>query len=669
MTSAPPTLQLCAAAALASALLTPGLAQAQFCQTLPNSLVGGVNLNHHEVLAAFATARSTINVREFPLRPTDDTIRLSTTANLTGGTVTLFKGPASGGAVEVSLERRVFVDGVEICASSSVMRLVRVAEEAPFIVGLYDDVVPIGTVGFPLCTATIPTGSSTLRVEVAGRSDIDIFGLDIQADASLRGNLTNVTLTRCSPIVDADGDGVTNVTDCNDLDASTFPGAPELCDGRDNDCDASIDEGFFTDADGDGFGVPGTPNCAMAVSTSGDCDDTLAAVNPAATEVCGDGRDNDCDGATDDFGPDPLWYRDADGDGFGDAATTSRACAQPAGFVANAADCDDGDATLGDCNTRPGDAEYADDDTPVTLHWGGGVSSPGDTDVSTITCAFDDPAGVSLSLTPACYDVDTTASVTPPVELCISYTLAELMGLNPAVLCVLHCNNAPGEVCRPPADCLSTTSHVFATATTDGLICALADSVFPVSPLALTLASANLNGVFLLAKDESDSDLDGIGSADNCPDTFNPSQVDADADGFGDACDNCPGTANPGQEDADGDGTGDACQAAGNTCCQAQSSPTCSDGGITQCVCATDPYCCNTAWDSVCVGEVTSLQCGVCAPPPPPTGSCCQAQSSPSCADQSVAACVCAVDSYCCSTAWDGICVGEVTSLKCGFCQ
>ena len=241
MTSAPPTLQLCAAAALASALLTPGLAQAQFCQTLPNALVGGVNLNHHEVLAAFATARSTINVREFPLRPTDDTIRLSTTANLTGGTVTLFKGPASGGAVEVSLERRVFVDGVEICASSSVMRLVRVAEEAPFIVGLYDDVVPIGTVGFPLCTATIPTGSSTLRVEVAGRSDIDIFGLDIEADASLRGNLTNVTLTRCSPIVDADGDGVTNVTDCNDLDASTFPGAPELCDGRDNDCDASID--------------------------------------------------------------------------------------------------------------------------------------------------------------------------------------------------------------------------------------------------------------------------------------------------------------------------------------------------------------------------------------------------------------------------------------------
>ncbi|GAB1308638.1 hypothetical protein KH5_13210 [Urechidicola sp. KH5] len=71
-----------------------------------------------------------------------------------------------------------------------------------------------------------------------------------------------------------------------------------------------------------------------------------------------------------------------------------------------------------------------------------------------------------------------------------------------------------------------------------------------------------------------DPDGDGItGTADNCPDTPNPDQIDTDNDGIGDICDddddndgipdaedNCPEHPNPGQEDEDGDGIGDACE-------------------------------------------------------------------------------------------------------------
>ncbi len=84
--------------------------------------------------------------------------------------------------------------------------------------------------------------------------------------------------------VDADGDGYPEDTDCDDEDRLVHPGAVEVCDGVDSDCDGSapIDE---ADADGDGFRV-----CA------GDCDDRTAAANPSLAEVCGDGLDNDCDG-------------------------------------------------------------------------------------------------------------------------------------------------------------------------------------------------------------------------------------------------------------------------------------------------------------------------------------------------------------------------------------
>ncbi|HLT39959.1 MAG TPA: hypothetical protein VK034_26945, partial [Enhygromyxa sp.] len=50
-------------------------------------------------------------------------------------------------------------------------------------------------------------------------------------------------------------------------------------------------------------------------------------------------------------------------------------------------------------------------------------------------------------------------------------------------------------------------------------------------------------------------------------------------------------------------------------CCTTDSSPGCSDSGVQACVCAGDPYCCTTAWDGICVNEVELFGCGVCDNP------------------------------------------------------
>ena len=141
---------------------------------------------------------------------------------------------------------------------------------------------------------------------------------------------------------------VDNGDDCNDADASVSPDAVEVCDDADQDCDGEADEGLditvYTDADGDGFGEPGSDrvDCEIAVGyadKADDCNDELAAVNPDATEVC-NGIDDNCDTVTDE-GLLTTFHRDSDEDGFGDADSAREACEQPDGYVADSTDCDD----------------------------------------------------------------------------------------------------------------------------------------------------------------------------------------------------------------------------------------------------------------------------------------------------------------------------------------
>ena len=150
--------------------------------------------------------------------------------------------------------------------------------------------------------------------------------------------------------VDADGDGFSEETDCDDLDALVYPGADERCDGVDDDCDGAVDEDptdaatWYTDADNDGYGDPAfsAEACDQPdgfVAEANDCDDLDALIYPGAEEAC-DGVDNDCDGAVDEDGP--TWYPDADGDGHGDPdGTPISSCDQPSGYVADDTDCND----------------------------------------------------------------------------------------------------------------------------------------------------------------------------------------------------------------------------------------------------------------------------------------------------------------------------------------
>ena len=128
----------------------------------------------------------------------------------------------------------------------------------------------------------------------------------------------------CDP--DDDNDKSPDSQDCGPLDDAVYPGAEESCDGKDNDCNLVADEGF-TDFDGDGW-----KDCLDddddndGVADGLDCLPLDPLAFPGAAEAC-DGKDNDCDNATDEGFPDldadgsaDCVDADLDGDGVANTA-------------------------------------------------------------------------------------------------------------------------------------------------------------------------------------------------------------------------------------------------------------------------------------------------------------------------------------------------------------
>ena len=143
--------------------------------------------------------------------------------------------------------------------------------------------------------------------------------------------------------------------DCDDINSLIFPGASEVCDGEDNDCDGDVDSTavdqiqFYVDSDGDGFGdlsqlITSCSQPSNAVTDSTDCDDQNAAIHPNAIEEC-DGIDNNCNGFSDDqdstIQNQPTWYLDADSDGYGNDTVTMVSCVAPTQYIAQSGDCND----------------------------------------------------------------------------------------------------------------------------------------------------------------------------------------------------------------------------------------------------------------------------------------------------------------------------------------
>lgn len=232
----------------------------------------------------------------------------------------------------------------------------------------------------------------------------------------------DVCESECDREGDADGDGHDALAcggdDCDDADPNRYPGKPETCDAdHDEDCDTNT----FGVRDLDGDDEPdamccnidseGVPHCGT------DCDDTRAGVNSSVPEVC-DGRDNDCDGLVDE-GVLRTFTIDEDLDGFAtdvDGAATVEACIQPTGYSSETTDCDDTDASIQPLAVERCDGAGVDENCD-------GVANPpalcSCTDAASRSCDVGGFVGVCAAGTQTCLEGSfADCSIGPETEVC-----------------------------------------------------------------------------------------------------------------------------------------------------------------------------------------------------------------------------------------------------------
>ncbi len=195
----------------------------------------------------------------------------------------------------------------------------------------------------------------------SGASDAPLFYLDSDRDGfGDPARPTRVCATRVGGLAEPH---VSNADDCNDSDDTFRPTAVESCDGFDENCNGVVDD------------VPGGCECTNGATrpcgpseagigacqngtqtcTAGAWGACVGAVTPS-TEVCDpSGVDEDCDGMANEAGAlgETIFYRDSDGDGYGDISTTTLACSAPTGYVADNTDCIDRDS-----DAHPGQRSY-----------------------------------------------------------------------------------------------------------------------------------------------------------------------------------------------------------------------------------------------------------------------------------------------------------------------
>lgn len=211
-----------------------------------------------------------------------------------------------------------------------------------------DDLDPARFIGNPEvcdevdndCDETVDE-DATDTVPVYADDDLDGYGRD------------SAVTTACEA---AEGQSLAG-GDCNDGDSAMFPGAEEICNGADDDCDTYVDNDpvdgavYYPDFDEDTFGDDNAATRACAspenyVDVAGDCDDSDPLTYADAEEIC-DERDNDCDSEVDEGATDPrIWYPDDDGDGYGTDGATLAQCSTPDGYADSRDDCDDGDGAV-----------------------------------------------------------------------------------------------------------------------------------------------------------------------------------------------------------------------------------------------------------------------------------------------------------------------------------
>ena len=390
----------------------------------------------------------------------------------------------------------------------------------------------------------------------------DRDGIDEDCDLLVNGADDSVDLsTALDWFADTDGDTygdpvvvlqdcdapdgfVADDTDCDDGEPTTNPGADEVCDGADNDCDTDIDEDdavdaptWYTDADTDGYGEIGSEAraCVQPAGTSAigeDCDDGDAAVNPDATEVCdADNTDEDCNNLADDLdsGVDPAGYStfhvDGDGDGYGDPAAPLDRCDQPSGYIDNAGDCDDAAFGVNPAAQEICDAADTDEDCD-------GLADDADSSVSaagfsTFYADSDgDGYGAVGSTTAAC---DVPGGYVADATDCNDSAAA----INPAAQEVCDASNTD-EDCDGDADDddssvdATTTSTWYADADSDGYGDSASTSQACDQPAGTVSNSTDCDDDASTCTTNCTNDADSDGVA-NCFDACN----DPDADEYG----------------------------------------------------------------------------------------------------------------------------------------